>query len=263
MMRWLFGWYLVLVLAFFPLASAGQRLSGFGELIPEWGNIPQSAQILKDPTGGSPTPQVYAFALRPGPCATLVHSDGSTDCTYGSLRSQRLEGKDARQAVEEWTAWWLYLPNDFPLGKQQKGGGMYTFVYYHNHPCPNIALTSDTGNGSMLYLQTNVRNKVGHYPCLPDKRIAIADLKSLRGQWHRFELFTRFSAGDDGKAEVYLDGKRVAAYSGHTLTVQEERLNFFQFGIYLCCTKGSTTITPASAYYAGLSKARTREGLGR
>ena len=251
----------MLILIAFPSWLFAQTLSGFDKFIVESGNIPRSAKTIKDPTGTAPTRKVFSFSLKPAPCATIVHTDNHTDCTFSSLRSQLIENPRTVQSKEVWTAWSLYLPSEFAVAGNQSGGGMYTFAYFHNTECPNVGLISDTSIGSMLYLQTNIRGRQGDYTCLPDQRVPIVDLKKLRGAWHRFELYTKFSSSADGRAEVYLDGKLVAALNGHTITVGAAPKNFFVFGVYLCCNKNSLAINSVTGYYAGLSKAKTRDGL--
>lgn len=231
---------------------------GFQRFIFQEASLPGSHWVADDPTGNAPAPRVDVFSLKPGPCSRIPHPNGHNDCTYGSLRTQMRE--DARsQPREVWAAWSMYLPPDFPVGKGQAGQGMYTFAYFHNSECPNVALISDTSNTTKLYLQTNLLGQQGDYTCLPDQRIAIADLGKLRGAWHRIEMHVVFSEGDDGVAQVYLDGKLAADYRGHTITLRAKPSNYFVYGIYLCCTIGADKITPAWALYSDLAKGTTRD----
>ena len=231
---------------------------GFKRFIFQEASLPRSHWVADDPTGSAPSPKVDVFSLKPGPCSRIPHPNGNTDCTYGSLRSQMRE--DARsQPHEVWAAWSMYLPSDFPVGKGQAARGMYTFAYFHNSECPNVALVSDSTYTTKLFLQTNLLGRQGEYTCLPDQRIEIADLRKLRGAWHRFEMHVVFSKGDDGVAQVYLDGKLVADYRGHTITLGAKQGNYFVYGVYLCCTTGSDKITPALALYSDLAKGPTRD----
>ena len=49
--------------------------------------------------------------------------------------------------------------------------------------------------------------------------------------------------------------------SGPTLTKGHEKINYFKFGIYLCCTEDVARIKGTNLYFAGVKRAATREGL--
>lgn len=240
---------------------------GFGQFFEEPINAPKSYSIIPDPTGAAPAPKVQSFTVSPGRCNdkkyVLEFGNGKySDCYFKSIRSQLYEDVKAKQPKEAWYSWSMYLPAEFPLGVDQKNGGFYTFAYLHNTVCPNVALVSETATGSKLSLQVNQIPTEGKYYCVPDVRIDIADLASLRGAWHHYEMFVRFSEGDDGMAEVYIDGKRVGVYHGHTITVGAPSKNYFKYGIYLCCTQGTEGITKATAYYARIKRSTKRDGGG-
>lgn len=224
-------------------------------------NTPKGAHaVVKDPTGTAPLDRVHRFTLNPGACSDRKHvSANSSDCKFQSMRATAYE-PDFKLKTDEWVAWSLYLPSDFPVGKQQAASGLYTFAYWHNSLCPNVALVADTGNSTTLYVQTNKADPSGKWNCLPDQRFPIADLRALRGKWHRFELHTVFRPDNSGQVEVYLDGSKVLSRNLSTIAPGPKK-NYFVFGLYLCCTKGTDLITPATVYYTNLSRGRTREAV--
>lgn len=224
-------------------------------------NTPRGAhKVVPDPTGSAAMSKVHMFQLEPGNCSNRRHvSSNSSDCKFNSMRATAYE-PDFKQKSDEWVSWSMYLPRDFPVGRQQAAGGLYTFAYWHNTLCPHVSLVSDTGNSTNLFLQTNKTDPTGKWNCIPDQRIPIADLRDLRGKWNRFELRTVFRADNRGGVELYLNGSRVLARNMRTIS-PGPRKNYFVFGLYLCCTKGTEHITPATALYTRLSRARSRDHL--
>ena len=224
-------------------------------------NTPRGAHaVIDDPTGSAPRKKVHIFRLEPGACSNRKHvSADSSDCKFNSMRATAYEPDFGRKR-DEWVAWSMYLPRDFPVGSQQRAKGLYTFAYWHNSLCPNVSLVSDAGNTTGLFLQTNKRDSSGRWNCLPDQRIRVADLRDLRGKWTRFEMRTVFDKTEAGGVQLYIDGEPVLSRRMRTIAPGPER-NYFVFGVYLCCTTGTDRITPATALYTRLSRARTREGL--
>lgn len=91
--------------------------------------------------------------------------------------------------------------------------------------------------------------------------IKVANFKELLGRWVRFEVFVRWSSDSRGKAIVYIDGKQRAVLNGPTLAKGLESINYFKFGIYLCCTKDFRQIKGTSLLFSGVRAATSRKGL--
>lgn len=249
----------------FSILSVGsgeaQSAGGFSKIKVD-PNTPRGAfEIIADPTGSSQMKKVYSFTLDPGPCSNRKHVNGnSSDCKFKSIRATAYEA-DFKRQNDVWTSWNMFLTEDFPVGRQQQGQGMYTFASWHNSLCPHVALVSDTSVDTMLYLQTNRLDPSGRWNCLPDQRIAVADLRDLRGQWQRFELRTVFGDAKSGSVELYLNGVKKVERSMSTIAPGPDK-TYWVFGLYLCCNQTETgLITPATAYFTRLSRADTRDEL--
>lgn len=254
-----------LVACFLTLLTVGfseaQSAGGFSRFQVD-PNTPRGAfEIIADPTGSAQMKKVYSFTLDPGPCSNRKHvSANSSDCKFRSIRATAYE-PDFKRQNDVWTSWNMFLTADFPVGREQKGQGMYTFAYWHNSLCPHVSLVSDTSVGTMLYLQTTRVDPSGKWNCLPDQRIAIADLRDLRGQWQRFELRTVFGDANSGSVELYLNGVKKVERRMSTIAPGPNK-TYWVFGVYLCCNQQATEkITPATAYFTRLSRADTRAEL--
>jgi len=239
-------------------AASAQDFGGFGDgLVTEPINPPAAFGRIDDPTGSAVTPKVFSFTIAPGACATATHANGDTDCTFKSIRSQIHQAGAMTQPEEAWYQWQMYLPADFPVGTDQKAGGLYNFAYFHNTECPHLNLTSETRDNPRLFLQINQLRGA----CYPEKRIDLGDISAMRGRWLRFELSVRWSKEDDGWAKLFIDGERVADYVGHTRTKDGPDRVFFKAGIYLCCTSGTEKVSEATNYFTGLQRATSSAAL--
>ena len=238
--------------------TAAADRAGFGRFQKEPINAPGSYRIVRDPTGAAPAAKLHSFTISPGACSDSKFTNGKSDCTRQSVRSQAYE-TEQKQPPDAWYAWDMYFPNDFPVGRQQTASGFYQFAYWHTGECQNLSLVSETmNNGTMLALQT--QTVVGG-DCQTGQRLPVADIRALRGGWHRVEMHVVWSKGADGLAEVWLDGKLRQRLKGRNITAGAPPKNYFKFGIYLCCTKGTERIAPATVYFTTPARALTREGL--
>lgn len=242
------------------LAQAGDAFPKFKE---EPINAKGSYQLIPDPTGSAPTAKVDSFTIMPGPCnaKSKYHDNINSDCTFNSVRSQLYQPKpDQTQPKEAWYRWSMYLPPDFPIYPRQSSG-LYSFAYWHNQDCPHLAIVNDPGSSTKLRLQTNIVPKDGSYDCYPSAKLEFADLKDLVGKWHRFEAHVKWSTGDDGLAEIFLDGKQAVVLNGPTLSKEHPKPNYFKYGIYLCCTPGTEFIKPATVLFTDVARAKTQEQI--
>jgi hypothetical protein len=249
--------FLFLVLATMSLPGVAQDLGGFGKFQKEPINAPGSYAVVTDPTGSSPVKKVHSFRVFPGECSDKKYSNGNSDCSFKSVRSQAYE-TNKKQPTDAWYSWYQYLPGDFPLGSAQKAGGTYSFAYWHNGECPNIDI-GVAENSANLFMQTNVFGGPGN--CTPDQRINLGSMAGLRGSWHRFEVHVKWSAGADGIVETYIDGNKVGKLAGRNITKGAPQKNYFKFGIYLHGTRGTEKIVPATAFFTGLARAGSRDAL--
>jgi hypothetical protein len=246
------------IFATLSLIAIGSAFAqGFGGFQKEPINASGSYRIIADPTGSAPSPKVHSFSISAGACSKKAYGNGNSDCTFKSVRSQAYEG-GGRQPADSWYSWYMYIPPNFPLGAAQKAGGTYSFAYWHNGECPNVDIGA-AQNSTGLFLQTNIFGGAGK--CNPDRRIGLGSLQSLRGKWHRFEFHIKWSGGSDGIVEAHIDGRRVGALAGRNITKGAPSKNYFKFGIYLHGTRGTEHVVPATAYFARVARAGSREGL--
>lgn len=230
---------------------------------PSPNNSPNSYKWIKDPTGLAPARKVHRFTIKGGFCTKVGYGGDKRydDCKWQSVRSQLSEnvfGKSVKsQPKQQWYTWSMYLTPDFPLNNKQVNG-QYEFAYFHNGQCPHFALSSQTWRDGGLYFSTNIA--LGDYECKKDAMIKVADLRSMRGKWVTFEAFVDWDVRD-GLVQLYIDGKQVLNFKGRTLTAGHEDVNYFNFGIYLCCTEGVDKVVDATALYAGIKSAGSRDKL--
>ncbi len=234
----------------------------FGSFVTTEGSAPGSVKRVRNRASQGPTKSVWQFNLPAGYCNPKPYETGldDSDCKYKSARSSRYEkgGSKAEQPKEAWYGWWVYFPADFPYGNRQTRGH-YEFAYWHNRFCPHLTFASDAGTGSDLYLQTNAR--LGGYDCKPTLKQKVASFSELVGRWTRFEVRVIWSEGNDGLADVYINGKLRTRHRGRTLTRNAGPSNYFVHGVYLCCTRDVASIRQATVVFGDVSRARRREDL--
>lgn len=225
-------------------------------------SAPKSVKKVRNKSSSGPQQSIWQFNLPTGYCNPKRYQPGTddSDCKYRSSRSSRVEkgGSKNTQPEEAWYGWWVYFPADFPIGRRQTRGH-YEFAYWHNRYCPHLTFASDAGTGNDLYLQTNAR--IGGYDCKPTLKKKVASFSELLGKWTRFEVRVIWSEGNDGLAEVYLNGKLRARHSGRTLTMDVGRSNYFVYGVYLCCTQNVAAIKNATVVFGDVRRAASRDDL--
>lgn len=239
---------------------------GFDPLVVDDLSAPKTVKKIKDPTGKAPSKTVYSFKLPQGYCNPKRYDPSSddSDCKWKSTRSQYRENVFATkkngtaQPKESWYGFHVFFPEDFPYGfKQTKGH--YEFAYWHNHQCPHMTFSNLAGQEDVLQLEFN--RALGNYECEPRTKLPVAKFKDLVGKWSKFEVFVRWANDANGQATIYLNGSQVQDYKGPTLVVGLEKINYFKFGIYLCCTQDVKQIREANVLFANVSRAPAREGL--
>lgn len=267
MRRWvhLCSLLLLVVALASPTGLAAQSTSGFARngFEENENNVPGSYQQLKDPTGSAPTRKVDSFSIISDFCATVAYNDDErfSDCKWQSVRSLLNEDVFKHgvkvQPKQGLYGWYMYLPEDFPLRGTQVRGGL-TLTQFHNGQCPHIAFGGRTDEDDGLYFSTNRAR--GNYECDRTEHIRVASMLEMRGKWTRFELYVEWDKAD-GRALLFVDGQQALDYRGRTLTIGHEKLNYFAYGIYLCCTAGVDKVVGTTVLFAGVGSAATREGL--
>lgn len=249
-------------IVFCAMVPSSAQAEDFGALVTTDLSAPGSVKRARNDMKTGPRGRVWKFSLPAGYCNPKRYEAGSddSDCKYNSSRSTRVEKAQskARQPKEAWYGWWVYFPRDFPYGRAQTRGH-YEFAYWHNRFCPHLSFASFSGSDTALYLETNER--VGGYDCRPTLKQKIVPFSELVGRWTRFEVHVVWSEGNDGFAEVYVNGELRTRHKGRTLTKNAGGANYFVHGIYLCCTQDVRSIRAASIVFGDVSRAATRSGL--
>jgi hypothetical protein len=242
--------------------AAAQTFKGYEKgFVQTHENKPREYRYIADPTGAAPSRKVHSFSISSG-CF------GKDDCASQSVRSQLLENGPHVAAPDGWYGWWMYIPSDFVLAENQPSKGYYTFAQWKNHGCPHVSFRNmpvhahpgvvENVDPNMLYIETSIQRADGE--CSAKARVPVISMDKIRGGWHKFEVYAEWSHGNDGRFVVYIDGKEYLDYKGSNQTVGWEH-NYFQFGLYLCCTNDTDKVRPATIYYANISKAKRRENL--
>lgn len=122
-----------------------------------------------------------------------------------------------------------------------------------------MTFSNMAGREDVLQLEFN--RALGNYECEPHTKLPVAKFTDLVGKWSKFEVFVRWANDASGRATIYLNGLQVQDYKGPTLVAGLEKINYFKFGIYLCCTNDVKQIREASALFANVSRAPARTGL--
>lgn len=238
------------------LATSAASTQDFGGFLKEPINAPGSYQVVANPTGTGPSGKVHRFHIKPGPGSSKSYDNLASDCDFNSIRAQAYE-KGKSQPAEAWYGWSMYVPGDFPMGRGQPAGGHLALAYWHSGECPHLEIAVPEGSTRLILQSRRMQGK----SCMPGDRITLGDLGAWRGRWLRVEMHVRWSKAKDGLAEAHIDGRKVGTIAGPTLTTGVPNKNYFKFGLYLCCTSGTKGIAPATAYFADLTRAKTRAGL--
>lgn len=249
----------------FTQGSGTFSANGRTTLIREDNTPKQMAGLVQDPTGSAPSTKVYKFSIPSGYCSDAPYDEsGVSDCTFRSTRAQMIEDVwtdkkfNKKQPSDAWYGWYIFFPEDFPYGQRQIHGG-YEFAYWHNGRCPHLSFWSAAGGDGSLNLVTN--RLLGGYRCVKTQVVHIGNISDYAGRWVKFETFVKWSVGADGYAEVFVNGESTAQLKGPTLTGGAADLNYFKFGLYLCCTPSVAEIAPMDIYFANVRRNTTLDEL--
>ncbi|PDT31134.1 hypothetical protein CO660_03595 [Rhizobium sp. L9] len=221
-------------------------------------NQPGGFAMVKDPLDQYNAAKVFKFSINPGPCV-------QDDCEQQSARATVQQGRKAKQPKEAWYGWDMYFVPDFPIGSKQVRGHQIFVEFKDQDQCQLVALTTNPHSNDQ-FLSWSMEKPSGKQmtqfggDCINLFDMRVASIRELAGAWHRFELFVRWTREGDGRFLMFLDGKQVVDYHGVTC-FSCDKLNYFLFGNYLCCTTGTKLVVPATVYYRYVSMAKSREAL--
>lgn len=242
-----------------PALAWKKTLPGFnGYRFSETGtNQEGGVQMVPDPIDPGNADDVYRFSIKPGPCV-------GSDCDHQSARATVQQRPDAKQPHEVWYGWDIYFPPDFPINGKQSSG-KWLFNEWKDQSCnlASLSLDANLGGSELIWEMSKLSGKAADgkgNDCMAVMRAPLGKMSKLLGSWHRFEVYARWTKSDDGRFIIYMDGEVKLDYSGVTCS-NCDRMNFYLFGNYLCCTESTTSIQPSTVYYRYLSRAKRREDL--
>ena len=269
-------YYFVMVNIIFASASfAGNWNKGDGVLNPpgiDFGdfkpwqenelNFEDGYEMVPDPLNISQL--VEKFGLDEFKCA-------KKDCDRQSSRWEKVENiydhlpKGRRgQPVEAWYGWELYFRPDQILGAGQPRGPIIMGQFKENrgYGCPHLAFwhhTRHVPNTYELVLQKNT-DSPPPLDCTTIVKRSLIDVKEMLGTWTRFEFQIRWSLGQDGFINGFVNGNQVVQYSGPTCFVDCTQFNNFRYGVYFANQRG-LPLRPLDVYYKNVRRAPSRSGL--
>lgn len=242
-----------------PALAWEKTLPGFNgyRFIATGTNQEGGIQMVPDPIDPSNPSDVYRFSIAPGPCV-------GSDCDHQSARATVQQSTDAKQPKEVWYGWDIYFPPDFPINGKQTNG-KWLFNEWKDQSCnlASLSLDANLGGRDLIWEMSVLSGKAADgkgNDCKAVMREPLAKMSTLVGSWHRFEIFARWTKNGDGRFIIYLDGEVKLDYTGVTCS-NCDRMNYYLFGNYLCCTESTEKIQPSTVYYRYLSRAKKREDL--
>lgn len=265
-MRTLF--HAIVVFASFMLGSAIAQSDGRGYTFPGFKSAfflsPNSQKggfsFVKDPVDASNKKKVLKFTVKPARCI-------GADCSPQSVRSSINQYPSAVQPLEGWYGWEMLFPQDFPAGYDQSTGFQQFNEFKDQLQCGLASLAINLMSRDSYLIWRMHRPTGKQYQsqkgedCKPTYEKYVVSLNEIKGSWHRFELYAKWTRKNDGIFDLYLDGKRVVEYRGPTCFADCTKMNYYAVGNYLCCTPNTKKIAEATVYYRYISRAKSRDKL--
>lgn len=152
--------------------------------------------------------------VRPGDCARGKR--GQNDCTRDRERVELKQVGDYQHPGERWAyGLSLFLPGDFTNLWPVK---VYFAQFHQEGARPAVMLANDRGG---LWLIVRARR--------PFRRYRLLAREQLRGRWLDLSLKIAWSRGDDGRIDVWLNGRKIVADRGANASAEDI---YFKFGLY-------------------------------
>jgi hypothetical protein len=229
--------------------AIGPDRGNFGTFARSLSTTSWGYSVIEDPTGTAPAAIVERFEVRPGDCAG---NDDWDDCANDRERSELSQRGDRNPLGSEyWYGWSFYLAEDYPNVHPTKTA----LGQFHQHDSHPVWMFQNSSGGLSLDDQVTGRTRQYH---------KLIDQAELLGRWHRIEVHARWSRGDDGLFDVYVNGEEKVRYRGPTMSAS---ITYFKYGVYRSFmsryrnAKGVGEVPGQTALYANVRRANTREGL--
>lgn len=238
--------FLLFISLFFAAACTYAQYTGFQRSLNDkpWG----VAKI--DRSKGPVLAGQYSerFELRQGDCGS---QPGWSDCTTDRERTEMSELQPyTKLGVPTWYSWSFYLDPAWP----DISPVTTTIGQFHQRDQSTPAVLFVQRNG--IYMM-RIESAKALYP--GRDIINLLEPGELRGRWHTVVVYALWSTGNDGKLQVWINGRRAANISGpNTLNTTPI---FFKYGIYRSFVSRQQVRPPHIAYIDEVRKGPTRESV--
>ena len=209
-------------------------------------NRPYAHTIIDDVTKSAPTKKIERFELRAGDC--------SKDPTWDDCKTDRERTELVQRVLSEinnktrWYGWSFY----FPKNHKDVWPVKLTISQFLDEGYDLPAWVFHVNNKGIVIENTLTR------PGLTQLLIKKEDMLE---KWHNIQIETFFSKKEDGKFNIWVNGKEVFKYSGATL---KSDVYFFKYGLYrafLSRAKKRKRIPTQYIYFSNLRLEDTQEAL--
>lgn len=137
-------------------------------------------------------------------------------------RSEWQNGYIATMGNEYWYGWSVYLPEDWDLGENHDFFDDRIIFQFHEGTGSSPALSLHVDDGEDRFF---VRRRASE-----DSFDYLGSLPFETERWYDFAFHVRWSRGDDGFLDVFVDGELAGEYEGPTLV--DGRSVYAKWGIY-------------------------------
>ena len=189
------------------------------------------------------------FEVKPGDCSES-EGGGWDDCANDRERSEMTQrGTQQYHGDEYWYRWSILLPkghtNIYPV--------KLSYAQFHQHDCQPAFMFHEFGGGYHLEIMRGI-GRFGH-------KYVLASAAEFVGKWTDIVVHAKWSQGDDGWFKVWANGKQKVDYSGRTMTCHDV---YFKYGIYrsfISRNPGPAGAVSTVAYFDGVVRSRSKEGM--
>jgi hypothetical protein len=189
------------------------------------------------------------FEVRPGDCSR-VKSGSWDDCKEDRERSELIQrGYRQWEGGEYWYRWSIYIPE----GHQNIYRTKLAYAQFHQEGCSPVFLFQEYGGGYWLNIQPPIKGY--------DDDRKLLEAKEFIGNWNDIVVHARWTKKNDGWFKVWVNGEEKTSHEGKTMTCNDV---YFKYGVYrsfLSRNRELSETVTTIAYYDGVVRSKTKEGM--